>query len=48
MKKISAKWFDDTFDRVEDIVPYLDKLEARRINLQLNIDLPLWVVESLD
>lgn len=54
MKKIStltAKQFDDRFDRGEDISAFVDTstikrpgLEARRVN----VDFPEWVIQSLD
>jgi hypothetical protein len=51
MKKITASEFDAAFDRGEDVSGFLDESTSRRINKDLkrvNIDFPLWVVESLD
>jgi len=43
--------FDRAFESGEEIVEYLDTLSARRPNQQIkrvNVDFPLWMVESLD
>lgn len=48
---MKAKEFDDTFDSGSDITEYLDTLSARRPNQEIkrvNVDFPLWMVESLD
>lgn len=49
---MKAETFDQKFDQgTEDVVEDLDGSTARRINLELkriNVDLPAWVVESLD
>ena len=49
---MKAKTFDQKFDQgTEDVVEDLDVSTARRINLEqkrINVDLPAWVVESLD
>ena len=50
-KKTKAKDFDQAFDKGEDVSQYLEQASARHVNHQLkrvNIDFPLWVVESLD
>ncbi len=49
---MKAKDFDKKFDEgKEDVVADLDLSTARRPNQQqkrINVDFPLWVVESLD
>jgi len=49
---MKAKDFDRKFDEgTEDIVDDLDHSTARRVNQErkrINVDLPVWVVESLD
>lgn len=52
MKKINDLEFDRAFDEgEEDIVEYLDLSSATRPNQKtkrVNVDFPLWMVESLD
>jgi hypothetical protein len=51
MKKVKAKDLDAAFDRGEDVTKHLDKKKMRRAGNELkrvNIDFPIWVVESLD
>ena len=51
MKKISAEGFDRAFDAGEDITPYLDLSKARRPGREqrrVNVDFPVWMIESLD
>lgn len=53
MKKnyIKAKEFDEKFDKGEDISDYLDTARATRPGHEqkrVNVDFPLWMVESLD
>jgi hypothetical protein len=48
---ISAKEFDRKFEEGEDISPFLDWSAARRPGLEqrrVNVDLPQWMIESLD
>ena len=48
---MKAEEFDEKFDAGEDISEYLDLKNARRPNLtpkRVNVDFPLWMVESLD
>ena len=49
--KIKAKDLDEKFDRGEDITPYLDLSKARRPGREqrrVNVDFPVWMIESLD
>lgn len=52
MKPINNLEFDQTFDDAdEDIIEYLDLSSAKRPNQKtkrVNVDFPLWMVESLD
>lgn len=52
MKPINNIEFDHTFDEnEEDIVEYLELTSAKRPNQKtkrVNVDFPLWMVESLD
>ena len=54
MKTITAKEFDEKFDKGEDISEYLDFSKATRPNAlntntkKVNIDFPQWVIEALD
>ena len=57
MKKITAKEFDEKFDRGEDISEYLDFDAAIRLKdvkklktdtKKVNVDFPEWIIESLD
>ena len=48
---MKATDFDDAFDRGEDVLEYLDLANARRPNQDIkrvNVDFPLWMVDSLD
>ena len=49
-KKITAEEFDRMFDAGEDVTEYLDLSSARRPNRRrrVNVDLPEWMIESLD
>ncbi len=43
--------FDKAFDEGSDITPYVELNKARRIKQQhkrVNIDFPVWMIESLD
>jgi hypothetical protein len=49
---MKAEKLDQIFDEgKQDITPYLDLSSARRINLEqrrVNVDIPAWMIESLD
>ena len=48
---MKATKFDEEFDNGESVIDYLDLKNIRKPNLELkriNIDIPLWIVESLD
>jgi len=49
---MKAEKLDQIFDEgKQDITPYLDLSSARRINLEqrrVNVDIPTWMIESLD
>lgn len=48
---ISAKELDRRFDKGDDISEFLDWKSARRPGLEqrrVNVDLPVWMIESLD
>jgi hypothetical protein len=48
---MKAKEFDQTFDDGEDIVQHLDLSKASRsrtAQTTVSIDLPIWIVESID
>ena len=48
---MKAKTFDRKFDRGEDLTRHLDLGAARRVareTRRVNVDFPLWMVESLD
>lgn len=50
---MKASEFDELFDSGGDIMPYLDLSRATRPNREkapqrLNLDVPLWMVKSLD
>jgi hypothetical protein len=50
-KLIKAKEFDKKFDKGEDISKYLDLSRASRPGRdqrRVNVDLPQWMIESLD
>ena len=48
---MKARDFDEAFENGEDIMEYLDLANARRPNQDIkrvNVDFPLWMVDSLD
>jgi hypothetical protein len=48
---MKAKEFDERFDRGENITRFLDRARARRPGQEqkrVNVDFPLWMIESLD
>lgn len=49
---MKAKKFDEKFDsNEEDIIQNLDLSSAKRVNQEqkrVNVDFPLWMIESLD
>lgn len=48
---MKAKDFDEAFDSGKDVSDYLDLEAARRPNQEIkrvNVDFPVWMVESLD
>ena len=48
---MKASEFDKAFESGEEIIEYLDTLSARRPGQQIkrvNVDFPVWMVESLD
>lgn len=48
---MKASEFDRRFDEGEDISAAIDLTKARRPNLEakrVNVDFPIWMVESLD
>ncbi len=48
---MKAKTFDTMFDENQDITNALDIAKARRPNQKqkrVNVDFPLWMIESLD
>lgn len=48
---MKAREFDEAFENGEDIMEYLDLASARRPNQDIkrvNVDFPLWMVDSLD
>ncbi len=46
-KTISAKAFDEKFERGEDIFPYLDFDKAIVVK-RVNVDFPAWMIKRLD
>ena len=51
MSKTKAKKIDETFDKGESIAEYLDLSKARRPGREqrrVNVDFPVWMIESLD
>ena len=51
MKKVTAKQFDATFDKGEDVADFLDVSTIHRPKQQLkrvNVDFPVWMIERLD
>jgi hypothetical protein len=48
---MKAKKFDQNFDEGTDVTPALDLSKAKRIQntpKRVNVDFPVWMVESLD
>ena len=48
---MKAEQIDDVFDSGADLLAQLDLSTARRLNLEqkrVNVDLPMWMIESLD
>ena len=48
---MKARDFDEKFDAGEDVTPHLDLAKARRSGHEqkrVNVDFPVWMVESLD
>ena len=48
---MKAEQLDNIFESGEDLLAHLDLSTARRLNLQqkrVNVDLPIWMIESLD
>ncbi len=48
---MKAEKLDEIFDRGDDITPYLNLSTIRRPNLEqkrVNVDLPIWMIQSLD
>ena len=48
---MKAEQLDEVFDSGEDLLPHLDLSTVRRLNLaqkRVNVDLPIWMIESLD
>ena len=49
---MKAKDFDEKFDTAEeDVLDQLDLSSAKRVNQQqkrVNVDFPIWMIESLD
>ena len=48
---MKASKFDEKFDSGEDITKFLDIKKAKRTGLEVkrvNVDLPEWMIESLD
>ena len=48
---MKARDFDEAFESGEDIMEYLDVANANRPNQDIkrvNVDFPLWMVDSLD
>jgi predicted DNA binding CopG/RHH family protein len=48
---MKAKEFDKKFDAGEDVTKYLDRLKAKRPGHEqkrVNVDFPVWMIESLD
>lgn len=46
-----AEEFDERFDRGEDVTSELDLADARRAGTEqrrVNVDFPVWMIESLD
>ena len=48
---MKAAKFDEKFDNGESVIDYLDLKNIRKPNLELkriSIDIPVWIIESLD
>jgi len=48
---MKAKTFDKTFDKGEDILNDLDLSKVRRVSQEqkrVNVDIPVWMLNSLD
>ncbi|EQD27519.1 helix-turn-helix protein, CopG family, partial [mine drainage metagenome] len=48
---MKAKTFDQQFDEGDDITAFLELSKARRVlqaQKRVNVDFPLWMIESLD
>jgi len=48
---MKAKNFDQKFERGEDVTEHLDLARAKRVSMEtkrVNVDFPVWMVESLD
>jgi hypothetical protein len=48
---MKAKAFDKQFDEGDDITAFLELSKARRVlqeQKRVNVDFPLWMIESLD
>jgi len=48
---MKAEQLDDIFDSGADLLPHLDLSTVRRLNLEqkrVNVDLPIWMIQSLD
>lgn len=48
---MKAKVFEKQFDEGDDITAYLELSRARRVlqeQKRVNVDFPLWMIESLD
>jgi hypothetical protein len=48
---MKAEQLDDIFDSGADLLPHLDLSTVRSLNLEqkrVNVDLPIWMIQSLD
>ena len=48
---MKAKEFDEKFESGEDIIEHLDLSKTRRVlheQKRVNVDFPIWMIESLD
>lgn len=48
---MKAKEFDSKFDEGEDVTSHLDLSNAKRssqVQRRINVDIPTWMIESLD
>ncbi len=48
---MKATEFDEKFDSGQNIIKHLDRTKARRPGYEqrrVNVDLPVWMIESLD